>query len=60
MTTNTLQNEILCVCKYCKKYMYTGKKPNPHQCFSQKCSIYDARNCRKTYYIRQKIKILEK
>jgi hypothetical protein len=54
MTKNAAQNEILGVCKYCEKYMHTRKKPNPHQCFSKKCSIYEVRYCRKTYHIRKK------
>jgi len=55
MTTNTLKNEILGACKYCRKFMDTEKKPNPHQCLTYKCSIYDAENCKRTYRIRKKM-----
>jgi len=48
------QNELLGVCKFCKKFLDTGKKQNRYQCFGQKCSIFEADNCRKTYFIRKK------
>jgi len=54
MTTNTLQNELLGICRYCKIFLDTGKKQNRYQCFGKKCSILEAHNCRKTYHIRKK------
>jgi hypothetical protein len=53
---NTLQNELLGICKYCKKFLDTGKKQNRYRCFSQNCSIFEAHNCRKTSHIREKLK----
>jgi len=44
-------------CKYCRKFMNTGKKPNPHQCLTYKCSIYDAENCKRTYRIRKNMEV---
>ena len=48
MTLNKLQSEILKVCKYCDKFIDTGRKRNRYQCASWKRSIFDAHDCRKT------------
>jgi len=54
MTLNKLQSDILKVCKYCNKFMDTGKKQNRYQCYSLGRSIFDAYSCRKTYHVRVK------
>lgn len=56
MTLSKLQSELLKVCKYCDRFMDTGKKQNRYQCYSWKCSVFEAHNCRKNFYVRQQIK----
>jgi hypothetical protein len=56
---NKLRNDILGVCKYCKKYLFMRKSKEKHQCISHKSSIYTVEKCSKTHRIRKQILKIE-
>ena len=53
MTINIWRNEILQVCKCCKKFIDIGKGRNRYKCGKYKRLIYKARRCGKTFAARQ-------
>jgi len=54
MTLDEWRNEVLKVCKYCRRFV--DGKNNRHQCDRFDSSIYDASRCKRTHSLRKQAK----